>query len=70
MKTKEKETFRNMSEGEIKASIKDLEKKLFQLKFKKASSPLENPIEIRLIRRKIAFLKTLISQRKKAVSAK
>ncbi len=70
MKTKEKETFRNMSEGELKAAIKDLDKKMFQLKFKKASSPLENPIEIRLIRRKIAFLKTLLSQRKKAVSAK
>lgn len=69
MKTKDKEHFRNMSEGEIRSAIKDLEKKLFQLNFKKATSPLENPIEIRLLRRKIAFLKTLISQRKKAVSA-
>ncbi|GAB4030716.1 MAG: hypothetical protein Fur0012_07050 [Elusimicrobiota bacterium] len=69
MKTKDKEHFRNMSEGEIRSAARDLEKKLFQLNFKKATSPLENPIEIRLLRRKIAFLKTLISQRKKAVSA-
>lgn len=69
MKTKDKENFRNMAEGEIKAAIRDLEKKLFQLRFKKSSSPLENPIEIRLLRRKIAVLKTLISQRKKAISA-
>ncbi len=69
MKTKDKENFRNMAEAELKAAIKDLEKKLFQLNFKKATSPLENPIEIRLLRRKIAVLKTLISQRKKAVSA-
>lgn len=70
MKTKEKETFRNMNEGEIKAAIRDLDKRVFQLKFKKASSPLENPMELRLVRRKIAFLKTLLSHRKKAISAK
>ena len=69
MKTKDKENFRNMNESELKAAIRDLEKKLFQLNFKKTSSPLENPIEIRILRRKVAFLKTLISQRNKAVSA-
>jgi len=66
MKTKEKENYKNMNVAELNSNVVELEKKIFQLKFKKASSPLENPIELRTLRRKIAFLKTLISQKSKA----
>lgn len=60
MKRKEKENLKNMSEAELKAQLRDLEKRLFQIKFKRTSSPLENPLEIRLIRRKMAVIKTFI----------
>lgn len=70
MKRKEKEHLKNMSEAELKAQLRDLEKHLFQIKFKRASSPLENPIEIRLIRRKMAVIKTCIGMAGRALAAK
>jgi len=70
MKRKDKEHFKNMSEAELKAQLRDLEKHLFQIKFKRASSPLENPIEIRLIRRKMAVIKTCVRMAELAAAAK
>jgi len=70
MKRKEKEHLKNMSEAELRAQLRDLEKRLFQIKFKRASSPLENPIEIRLIRRKMAMIKTCIGTLERAAAAK
>ncbi|MCX7648897.1 MAG: 50S ribosomal protein L29, partial [Elusimicrobiales bacterium] len=43
--------------------LKDLEKELFELKFNKKISPLDNPLKIRILRRKIAFVKTILSER-------
>ncbi|OGS06432.1 MAG: 50S ribosomal protein L29 [Elusimicrobia bacterium RIFOXYA12_FULL_51_18] len=70
MKRKEKENLKNMSDAELRAQLRDLEKHLFQIKFKRASSPLENPIEIRLIRRKMAMIKTCIGTLERAAAAK
>ena len=70
MKRKEKEHLKNMSDAELRAQLRDLEKRLFQIKFKRASSPLENPIEIRLIRRKIAVIKTCIGMAERAAAVK
>lgn len=66
MKRKDKENLNNMSEAELKAQLRDLEKHLFQIKFKRASAPLENPLEIRLIRRKMAVIKTFIGAKQRA----
>ena len=66
MKRKDKENLRNMSEAELKTQLRDLEKRLFQIKFKRTSSPLENPLEIRLIRRKMAVIKTHIGAKRRA----
>lgn len=57
---------KNLSEVELKAQLRELEKHLFQIKFKRASSPLENPIEIRLIRRKMAVIRTFIRTAERA----
>jgi len=70
MKRKEKEQLKNMSDAELKAQLRDLEKHLFQIKFKRASSPLENPLEIRLIRRRMAVIKTCIGMGERALAAK
>ena len=70
MKRKEKEHLKNLSETELKSQLRDLEKHLFQIKFKRASSPLENPLEIRLIRRKMAVIKTCITAAGRALAAK
>jgi large subunit ribosomal protein L29 len=68
MKRKEKESLKNMSGTELKAQLRDLEKHLFQIKFKRASSPLENPMEIRLVRRKMALIKTCIGAAERAAA--
>ncbi len=68
MKRKEKENLLNMSEVELKAQLRDLEKRLFQIKFKRTSSPLENPLEIRLIRRKMAVIKTYLGVKQRAAA--
>ena len=69
MKRKDKENLKNMSEAELKSQLRDLEKRLFQIKFKRSSSPLENPLEIRLIRRKMAVIKTYIGAKQRAETA-
>ncbi len=69
MKRKDKENLKNMSEAELRSQLRDLEKRLFQIKFKRASSPLENPLEIRLIRRKMAVIKTYIGAKQRAETA-
>jgi large subunit ribosomal protein L29 len=63
MKSKEKESIKNMGDNELNAMLKDLEKELFELKFNKKISPLDNPLKIRILRRKIAFVKTILSER-------
>lgn len=63
MKRKDKENLKNMSLEELQSQIRDLEKKLFQLKFKKVSSPLENPLEIRRIRREMSMMRTWIREK-------
>lgn len=65
MKRREKESLRNMNDAELNAVLLDLEKELFQLRFNKKISPIDNPLRIRNLRRKIAFIKTILSERKK-----
>lgn len=67
MKSKEKENLRNMSADELRAQGRELEKLLFQIKFKRSSSPLENPLQIRTARRKAALIKTLLRAKTPAV---
>ena len=68
MKSKEKENLKNMSVDELKVQGRDLEKQLFQIKFKRTSSPLENPLQIRTARRKAAVIKTLLRARELAAA--
>ena len=67
MKSKEKENLRNMSVNELKVQDRDLEKQLFQIKFKRTSAPLENPLQIRTARRKAAIIKTLLKAKETAL---
>jgi ribosomal protein L29 len=67
MKSKEKENLKNMSVNELKVQGRDLEKQLFQIKFKRTSAPLENPLQIRTARRKAAIIKTLLRAKETAL---
>jgi large subunit ribosomal protein L29 len=64
MKKREKEEIRNLGDAELESLLKETEKELFNLKFNKKIAPIDNPLKIRLLRRKIAFIKTVINQRR------
>lgn len=68
MKRKEKETLKNMGDAELKAHAADLKKKIFQLKFKRTTAPVENPLVLRTARREIARINTWLHQRELAKS--
>ncbi len=57
-----KQEIKEMSLDELKASLKDKKSLLEDLRFQKALQQLENPLQIRLIRKEIAQIKTLINE--------
>ncbi len=63
MKRKVWQELKEVGKEEIKARLQETENKLFQLKFRKRTSGLKNPLEIRVIRRDIARMKTLLRQK-------
>jgi large subunit ribosomal protein L29 len=54
---------RELPDVELRKRVKDEEENLVHLKFQKATSQLESPIKIRTVRRDIARMKTVISER-------
>jgi large subunit ribosomal protein L29 len=56
------EEIREMSKDDVAARIRDLEEEQFRLKFRGATEPLEDPLRLRLIRRDIARLKTVLQE--------
>jgi large subunit ribosomal protein L29 len=57
-----------MGDAELKAQVADLKKQLFQIKFKRTTAPVENPLVLRTARRKIAMINTWLRQRELAKS--
>ena len=66
MKSKDKEHIKNLSDTELNVQAAELKKHIFQLKFKRITSPIENPVQMRLARRKIALINTIMRQRELA----
>jgi large subunit ribosomal protein L29 len=58
---------RDLSGAEIEARIKELEEERFRLRFRRATEALEDPLRLRVIRKDIARLKTVL--REKAAGA-
>ena len=55
---------RELPEEELAKRIRDEEENLVNLKFQKATSQLESPIRIRLVRKDIAKMKTVLHERR------
>jgi large subunit ribosomal protein L29 len=55
--------FRDMSTDDLKKEMEDSHQELFNLRFRVATKQLVNHRELRRVRRKIARLKTLLSER-------
>jgi large subunit ribosomal protein L29 len=56
------EEIREMSVDDIAARVKELEEERFRLKFRSATEPLEDPLRLRVIRRDLARLKTVLRE--------
>ena len=60
------EEIREMGADDIQGRIKDLEEERFRLEFRSATEPLEDPLRLRVIRRDIARLKTVLREQQLA----
>jgi large subunit ribosomal protein L29 len=64
MKAKE---LRERSIEELRNSQTELKEQLFKLRFQKATGQIQNPAKIRMVRRDIARLETILAERLKEV---
>lgn len=54
---------KSLSVAELNARVKELNMELFNLRFSNASRNLENPVQIRNVKREIARVKTVIREK-------
>jgi large subunit ribosomal protein L29 len=59
-----------MRPEDIENRVKELEEEQFRLKFRSATEPLEDPLRLRVIRRDLARLKTVLRELQLAQAAK
>jgi large subunit ribosomal protein L29 len=57
---------RELSADEMKARIAELEEERFRLKFRSATEALDDPLRLRVIRKDIARLKTILAEPQKS----
>ena len=58
------EETREMTPVDITARIKELQEEQFRLRFRSATEPLEDPLRLRVIRKDIARLNTVLREGK------
>ncbi len=54
---------RERSQDELRKSLDDLREQLFKLRFQKSTGQIENPVKIREVRKDIARVMTVMSER-------
>jgi len=59
---------REMSNVELENELSNLKAELFKLRFQSATQQLDNPLQIRNVRRDIAKVKTILRERELAGS--
>ena len=62
------ETFRSQSADELKVKLVELKKEQFNLRFKVASGEMDNSSRMRIVRREIARIKTVLGEKSAANS--
>ena len=61
---------RGMREDQLGEELVNLKKEQFNLRFQQATSQLEKPARIRIVRRNIARIKTIMREQKNAEAKK
>jgi large subunit ribosomal protein L29 len=59
---------RELSVADIESRIRDLEEERFRLKFRNATEPLEDPLRLRVIRKDIARLQTVLREKQNSTT--
>ncbi|MDO8604998.1 MAG: 50S ribosomal protein L29 [Phaeospirillum sp.] len=59
---------RQKTPDQLKERVLELKKEQFNLRFQRASGQLENTARVRVVRREIATIKTLLGERAKSAS--
>jgi large subunit ribosomal protein L29 len=54
---------REMSLEELRSRVAEMERERFNLKFRGATQQLDDPLRLRVIRREVARLKTILRER-------
>ena len=62
-------TLRDKSVDELRSRERDLREQLFKLRFQRATGRMENPMKMRQVRREIAQIETLLSERSRSTNA-
>ena len=60
---------RERSDDELRKALGDLEEQLFKLRFQKSTGQIENPIKIHEVRKDIARVMTVMTERQAEGSA-
>ena len=60
---------RERSDDELRKALSDLEEQLFKLRFQKSTGQIDNPIKIREVRKDIARVMTVMTERRAEGSA-
>ncbi|MBD3849880.1 MAG: 50S ribosomal protein L29 [Acidobacteria bacterium] len=60
---------RERSDDELRKALSDLDEQLFKLRFQKSTGQIENPIKIREVRKDIARVMTVMTERQAEGSA-
>jgi len=61
------EQMRQMTDEELDAKLKEYKEELFNLRFRMATGQLDNPTQLRAVRKSIARVKTIQRERELAV---
>ena len=69
MATVKAEELRAKTADELKDQLVDLKKEQFNLRFQTASGQNENPARVRIVRREIARIKTVLGEKSKTAAA-
>ncbi|MBQ1407228.1 MAG: 50S ribosomal protein L29 [Eubacterium sp.] len=54
---------REMTDAELNAELEKMKKELFNLRFQHVTGQLENPVQMREVKRNIARVKTIIREK-------
>jgi len=59
---------RELIDDELKQQLEDFKEELFNLRFQKSMNRLENPMRIKYVKKNIAQIHTLLTEREKSLN--